>query len=70
MLYHSISFERNLKLILDKTAIVYKKGWYLNELANDNEPEESDIPTVNTSLVIYKLFLIKRYQKINILFLL
>lgn len=43
--------ERNLKVILDKTAIVYKKSWYLNELANDNDPEETDIPTVNTSLV-------------------
>lgn len=47
----SEKMDRNLKVILDKTAIVYKKSWYLNELANDNDPEETDIPTVNTSLV-------------------
>lgn len=43
--------DRNLRVILDKTAIVYKKSWYLNELANDNDPDDEDVPSVNTSLV-------------------
>ena len=59
------TYHLHLFIILEKTLIVYKKNWFLSELANIADPDESDMPSDSVNTVKYYLYIQRYFFIIN-----